>query len=302
MPELPEVEHVVRALRHSILGRRVVATEIRLPKLILPSSPSIFNRKLKGATITCVGRRGKFILIELDSRGALPDGRAKARRRDRTRPKPQRQQALVLVVHLRMTGKFLSLNPEEALPKHAHAVFYLDNDRRLVFCDQRKFGVMKLIKRSDLSRTKGIRELAPEPFGEDFGLAYLKETLARSRRTLKTLLLDQTKVLGLGNIYAAEALFRAGVSPFKEAASLSSKRVARLHQAILDVLSEAISDSSTSRVDLEQPHGFSYGEAFERFWQVYEREGEPCVNCGASIRRIAHGGRSTYWCARCQRR
>jgi formamidopyrimidine-DNA glycosylase len=150
--------------------------------------------------------------------------------------------------------------------------------------------------------TKGIRELAPEPFGEDFSLAYLKETLARSRRTLKTLLLDQTRVLGLGNIYAAEALFRAGVNPFKTAATLSSRRVERLHQAILDVLTEAISDSSTSRVNLEHPNGFSYGEAFERFWQVYEREGEPCVKCGSRIRRIAHGGRSTYWCPKCQRR
>jgi formamidopyrimidine-DNA glycosylase len=302
MPELPEVEHVVRALHRVIVGRRIIATEIRLPKLILPASSSIFNRKLKGATITGVGRRGKFILIEIESDGALPDGRATAPHRPRERRKPAPQQGLVLVVHLRMTGKFLYLSADDALPKHTHAIFYLENDRRLVFCDQRQFGVMKLVKRTALSTTKGISELAPEPFGEDFSLAYLKATLARSRRTLKTLLLDQTKVLGLGNIYAAEALFRAGVSPFKEAASLSSKRVARLHQAILDVLSDAISDSSTSRVDLEQPNGFSYGEAFERFWQVYEREGESCVNCGGRIRRIQHGGRSTYWCSRCQRR
>jgi formamidopyrimidine-DNA glycosylase len=302
MPELPEVEHVVRALRRVILDRRIIATEIRLPKLILPSSSSVFNRNLKGATITGVGRRGKFILIEIESGRALPHGRATTPRRRRELQKPARQQGLVLVVHLRMTGKFLYLTPDDALPKHAHAIFYLENDRRLVFCDQRKFGVMKLVKRTALSTTKGISELAPEPFGEDFSLAYLKATLARSRRALKTLLLDQTKILGLGNIYAAEALFRAGVSPFKEAASLSSKRVARLHQAILDVLSDAISDSSTSRVDLEQPNGFSYGEAFERFWQVYEREGEPCVNCGGRIRRIAHGGRSTYWCPKCQRR
>jgi formamidopyrimidine-DNA glycosylase len=150
--------------------------------------------------------------------------------------------------------------------------------------------------------TKGIRELAPEPFGEDFSLAYLKDTLARSRRTLKTLLLDQTRVLGLGNIYAAEALFRAGINPFKVASTLSSRRVERLHQAIVKVLSDAISESSTSRVNLEQSNRFSYGEAFERFWQVYEREGEPCVKCGARIRRIAHGGRSTYWCPKCQRR
>src|SRR6266568_152924 len=277
MPELPEVEHVVRALRHVIVGRTIVATEVRLPKLIGPTSTAVFKRKLKSSRITGVSRRGKYILIELDS--------------DR-----------ILAVHLRMTGKFLYLNAEDDLPKHAHAIFYLDNDRRLVFRDQRQFGVMKLVASGDISRTKGIRELAPEPFGEDFSPAYLREIVARSRRSLKTLLLDQTKVLGLGNIYAAEALFRAGINPFKIAAQLSSRRVPRLHQAIRDVLGDAITDSSTSRINLEHPNGFSYGEAFERFWQVYEREGEPCFKCGARIRRITHGGRSTYWCPRCQRR
>ena len=277
MPELPEVEHVVRALRHVIVGRTIVATEVRLPKLIGPTSTSVFKRKIKSSRITDVSRRGKYILIELDS--------------DR-----------VLAVHLRMTGKFLYLTGDDDLPKHSHAIFYLDNERRLVFRDQRQFGVMKLVARARLAQTKGIRELAPEPLSDDFSPAYLREIVARSRRSLKTLLLDQTKVLGLGNIYAAEALFRAGINPFKIAAQLSSPRVPRLHQAIRDVLRDAITDSSTSRINLEHPNGFSYGEAFERFWQVYEREGEPCVKCGARIRRIAHGGRSTYWCPRCQRR
>ena len=277
MPELPEVEHVVRALRHVIVGRTIVATEVRLPKLIGPTSTAVFKRKLKSSRITGVSRRGKYILIELDS--------------DR-----------ILAVHLRMTGKFLYLNAEDDLPKHAHAIFYLDNERRLVFRDQRQFGVMKLVARARLAQTKGIRELAPEPLSDDFSPAYLREIVARSRRSLKTLLLDQTKVLGLGNIYAAEALFRAGINPFKIAAQLSSRRVPRLHQAIRDVLGDAITDSSTSRINLEHPNGFSYGEAFERFWQVYEREGEPCFKCGARIRRLTHGGRSTYWCPRCQRR
>src|SRR6267142_765018 len=293
MPELPEVEHVVRALRRVVIGRRVVAIEITLPKLIAPTTPSAFKRKLKGSTITGVSRRGKFILNELERGRALPHGRASA---------PARHPDLVLAVHLRMTGKFLYLTADDEVPKHARAIFYLDNDRRLVFSDQRKFAVMKLAAKARLTRTKGIAELAPEPFSDDFNVVYLKATLARSRRSLKTLLLDQTRVLGLGNIYAAEALFRAGVSPFKEAASLSSKRVERLHQAILDVLSDAISESSTSRVNLEHRNGFSYGEAFERFWQVYERKGEPCVNCGSRIRRMTHGGRSTYWCPKCQRR
>ncbi|CAN5817467.1 MAG: bifunctional DNA-formamidopyrimidine glycosylase/DNA-(apurinic or apyrimidinic site) lyase [Pyrinomonadaceae bacterium] len=277
MPELPEVEHVVRALRRAVLGRQIVATEIRLAKLISPTSPFVFNGKLKGSRISAVGRRGKFILIELDS-------------------------GKVLVVHLRMTGAFLVLSPEDALPRHAHAVFYLDDERRLVFRDQRQFGVMKLVANSRLSKTKGITELAPEPFSDEFSVGYLKETVARSRRTLKTLLLDQTRILGLGNIYAAEALFRAGINPFKTASDLSVRRVKRLHQAIRDVLRAAVSGSSTSRINLENPNGFSYGEAFGKAWQVYEREGKACFKCGARIRRLTHGGRSTYWCPRCQRR
>ena len=300
MPELPEVEHVVRALRRVIVGRTIIASQIKLPKLVAPASPSAFKRKLKGSTITGVSRRGKFILIELDPNRALRHGRASAT--ERTSQKPARKQGLVLAVHLRMTGKFLYLDMDADLPRHSHAVFYLDNERRLVFRDQRQFGIMKLISRSRLHRTKGIVELAPEPLSDDFSVDYLKHVFARSRRTLKTLLLDQSRVLGLGNIYAAEALFRAGINPFKTSAQLSTKRVARLHTAIVEVLRDAITDSSTSRIDLAQPNGFSYGEAFERFWQVYEREGEPCFRCGARIRRVAHGGRSTYWCPRCQRR
>jgi formamidopyrimidine-DNA glycosylase len=232
---------------------------------------------LKGSRISGLGRRGKFILIELDS-------------------------GKMLVVHLRMTGKFLVLTPDDSLPPHAHAVFYLDDERRLVFRDQRQFGVMRLVAHSRLSKTKGISKLAPEPFSEDFSVNYLKETLAKSRRTLKTLLLDQTKVVGLGNIYAAEALFRSGINPFKTASDLSTRRVERLHQAIRDVLRAAVSGSSTSRLNLENPNGFSYGEAFGRAWQVYEREGDACFKCGTRIRRLTHGGRSTYWCPRCQRR
>ncbi|HMH42478.1 MAG TPA: bifunctional DNA-formamidopyrimidine glycosylase/DNA-(apurinic or apyrimidinic site) lyase [Pyrinomonadaceae bacterium] len=288
MPELPEVEHVVRALR-VVVGRTIIASEVHLPKLIAPLTASQFNRKIEGASITDVSRRGKFILIECQKPA-------------RKRGQHARSDDLIIAVHLRMTGKFLYLNADDDLPKHSHAIFYLDNDRRLVFRDQRQFGVMKLISASDLPQTKGISELAPEPFGDEFNFDYFKSVLQRSQRSLKTLLLDQTKVLGLGNIYAAEALFRARISPFKNASELSSQRAARLHQSIVEVLRDAITDSSTSRIDLEQPDGFSYGEAFERFWDVYEREGEPCVKCGTKIRRVAHGGRSTYWCPKCQRR
>jgi len=277
MPELPEVEHVVRALRRTVVGSRIVAAEVTLPKLISPSKASAFNRKIKNSVISGISRRGKYILIELDS--------------DR-----------LLMVHLRMTGKFLVLSPDDELPRHTHAVFYLDDERRLVFRDQRQFGVMRLVARSRLNNTKGIGELAPEPFSEDFSVHYLKQTFARSRRTLKTLLLDQTRVLGLGNIYAAEALFRAGINPFVISSELSGRRAEKLHQSIRDVLRAAVSGNSARRLNLENPNGFSYGEAFGKVWQVYEREGEPCFKCGTRIRRLTHGGRSTYWCPKCQRR
>jgi formamidopyrimidine-DNA glycosylase len=292
MPELPEVEHVVRALRRAVVGRTIVATEINLPKLIAPTTPSLFKRKLKNLTITGVSRRGKFILIELCRPGALLSDAERGNR------KPAHQQGQVLLVHLRMTGKFLYLNSEEELPKHSHAVFYLDNERRLVFRDQRQFGIMRLAPAAQLSQTKGIAELAPEPFSEEFSVDYLREVFRRSPRSLKTFLLDQTRVLGLGNIYAVEALFRARINPFRPVNKLSAKRVARLHAAIQEVLDFAI-QHIRGGFNLEE--GFSYGEAFERFWQVYEREGEACVNCGTRIRRITHGGRSTYWCPRCQR-
>jgi len=303
MPELPEVEHVVRALRRVVVGRKIIASEVRLPKLISPLSPLSFNRRIKNTAITGISRRGKFILIELARNVAIPNGRASDRRSQSAVILPAkratRAQDLILAVHLRMTGKFVLLNTDDELPKHAHAIFYLDRDQRLVFRDQRQFGVIKLVLSTKLSQTKGIVELAPEPFGDDFTLEYLRALLKRSHRSLKTLLLDQTKVLGLGNIYAAEALFRARINPFKPADELASRRVPDLHEAIREVLQFAV-DHIRGSISLEE--GFSYGAAFERFWQVYEREGEPCVRCGAKIRRATQGGRSTYWCPKCQRR
>jgi formamidopyrimidine-DNA glycosylase len=275
MPELPEVEHVVRALRRAVLGRRILAVELRLSRLLHGSSAASLKRKLRGASIDAINRRGKYILIEFDNHQSL-------------------------LVHLRMTGKFLCIPIEMPLPPYAHVVFYLDDDRRLVFCDMRQFGRMRLVTLKTLAALPQIEALAPEPLTDDFSLAYFLETLARSRRSLKQLLLDQTRILGLGNIYASEALFLARISPLKAAQSLSKQRALRLHQAIRDTLRKAIDAGSTLRIDLTDTNG-SYIGSTERFWRVYEREGEPCVNCGAKIRRVVQGGRSTYFCPRCQR-
>jgi formamidopyrimidine-DNA glycosylase len=275
MPELPEVEHVVRALRPAVVGRRILAAELKLKRTAPEISKPAFNRLLHNSLITGVSRRGKYILLELDS--------------DR-----------LLTTHLRMTGKFVCLTRDNNLPPYAHVVFHLDDDRRLVFCDMRQFGRMRLV--SNRNRLpKEIVALAPEPLSTDFTEDYFRETLRKSRRSLKQLLLDQTRVLGLGNIYAAEALFLAGVNPMKSSDRLSKARTQKLYQAVRDVLQEAIDAGSTLRIDLADGNGDYIGSS-ERFWRVYEREGEPCVKCGTKIRRVVHGGRSTYYCPKCQRR
>jgi len=276
MPELPEVEQVVRALARAISGRRILAAELRLKRTAPGISAVNFNRRLRNSIITSVNRRGKYILIELDS-------------------------DQVLTTHLRMTGKFVSIPAGEPLPRYAHVVFHLDNDRSLIFCDMRQFGRMRILTANKVLQARELRMLAPEPLSVDFSTDYFIDTLARSRRSLKQLLLDQTKVLGLGNIYAGEALFLARISPFKSADSLSRRRGLRLYEAIREVLQEAINLGSTLRIDLSDGGGVYFASP-ERFWRVYEREGEACVNCGKKIRRVVHGGRSTYYCPGCQKR
>ncbi|HEX5708901.1 MAG TPA: bifunctional DNA-formamidopyrimidine glycosylase/DNA-(apurinic or apyrimidinic site) lyase [Pyrinomonadaceae bacterium] len=277
MPELPEVELVARSLDRLVAGRQITSARLLRARLAPETTPRTFSRRLNGARIERVGRRGKHILFELDA------GR-------------------VLIAHLRMTGRFLLLPPERPLPAHTHALFQLDDARRLVFSDQRHFGMMKLVAREELDAAKELRALAPEPFSADFTVEYLRDALARSRRALKETLLDQTKVTGLGNIYAAEALLVARVSPFVASNRLSPRRVARLREAILEILSDSIAHGSTMNVDPEDIDGSYYGGAFEGRWRVYDREGEPCVYCRARVRRVTHAGRSTYFCPRCQRK
>ena len=277
MPELPEVELVARALDGLVSSRRVVAARLLRAGLVPDAPPAVFARRLRGRRIERVTRRGKHVLFEFEG-------------------------GLVLVAHLRMTGRFLLLPLEAELPKHTHALFYLDDGRRLAFSDQRHFGMMKLVATAELARTKELRLLAPEPFSAVFTPEYLRATFARTRRTLKETLLDQTKVTGLGNIYAAEAMFLARINPFRTASEISTRRLPRLHRAILDVFDEAITHGSTMNVDPEDIEGSYYGGGYEGHWRVYAREGEPCLACRARIQRIAQAGRSTFFCPRCQRR
>ena len=276
MPELPEVEHVTRILDRLLRGRLISGAVLKRERLAPAHSPEDFSLLISAAVISFVHRRGKNILIDLST-------------------------GKTLIVHLRMSGRFMLLAAEVSDPKFAHAVFYLDRDERLVFEDQRHFGFMRIVDTDQLERSPELAKLAPEPFSEAFSPGYLFAASRPVRRSLKEFLLDQTRICGLGNIYASEALFLAGVDPRKPAASISKMRAARLHASICQVLSEAIEHSSRVEVDpADIGGGYFYGSG-PYGWLVYGREDQACVNCNRPIIRLKQGGRSTFFCPKCQR-
>src|ERR1044072_4555906 len=276
MPELPEVELVAPSLDPLVTGLRIEAAKLIRPGLAPENTPREFARTLRGAKFERVGRRGKHMLAELNN-------------------------GQVLITHLRMPGRFLLLPARKSLPKHTHALFRLDDGRRLAFTDQRHFGLMKVVSAERLHEARELRGLAPEPFSEEFTTDYLASVLAHTNRVLKDVLLDQTKVTGLGNIYAAEVLHLARVNPFSTASHIQRRQVTRLPRAILDVLGEALAHGSTMNVDPENIDGSYFGGGgYNGRWRVYDREGEPCPKCKDPIRRTTHAGRSPYYCAPCQ--
>jgi formamidopyrimidine-DNA glycosylase len=277
MPELPEVEMVARHLRALIAGRTITKAHLLRAGLAPENSPRQFAACLKGARVEEVTRRGKHILAHLSNKKTW-------------------------ITHLRMTGRFVHVDANEALPPHTHAAFWLDNGRKLLFADQRHFGLMMVVKSSELASVSHLSKLAPEPFDPAFSADYLRETLKRSKQAIKLFLLDQTRVVGLGNIYAAEALHRAKINPQLPSNKLSRPRTEALYREIIAVLTESIEAGSRLETDPREVYG-RYGDgAYETSWRVYEREGMPCLNCGSAIRRLAQGGRSTYFCPRCQKR
>ncbi len=275
MPELPEVEIVTRRLRQLVGGRTIIKAQLIRAGLAPENSPRQFRLWLKGARVEEVTRRGKHILVHLSN------GRT-------------------LITHLRMTGRYIYLDHVAEHTPHTHAVLWLDNDKKLLFDDQRHFGLMMVVRTNELDRVKHLSKLAPEPFSQEFSPDYLRDALKRSRQQIKLALLDQTKVVGLGNIYASEALHRAKINPRLAAHKLSKPRVESLRQEIIAVLTEAIAndgefDRETGDLDA------SYGR-YDAVARVYEREGLPCLTCAALIRRFTQGARSTYYCPRCQNR
>lgn len=270
MPELPEVETTVRGLRPVLEGRRLIAAEARRPDLRRPFPPDL-RQRLTGATVTGLARRAKYGLIDTD-RGDT------------------------LIFHLGMSGRW-RIDPA-VLGVHDHFVLETDERRQLALHDPRRFGSLDLLRTDDVGRYEPFLRMGPEPLGARFTGAYLRQALNGRAAPIKALLLDQRIVAGLGNIYVCEALHMAGIAPARAGGRIGKERLARLAEAIKAVLLAAIEAGGSTLRDYARPDGeLGY---FSKQWQVYGREGEPC-RCGAPIRRRAEGGRSTFFCASCQR-
>ena len=291
MPELPEVETIVRRLARRLPGRTIVRADVRRPNVVR-GSPRKLERALEGATIASVGRRGKFLVFR------LADGR-------------------VWWSHLRMTGQWRVDRPRKGARSgrgrvareaaraeddpYARAVFDLDDGTRLTFVDVRTLGEMEVLSARGWARRESA--MGVEPLSPQFTPELLSDLLATSRRPVKEFLLDQSRIAGIGNIYASEALWRARISPRRRARNVGPARARELHPAIVSVLSEAIRKAGTTLGETSQDYVDSEGVpgGFQESLAVYDREGEPCQRCRTPIRRIVQGQRSTYYCPTCQR-
>jgi len=271
MPELPEVETVVRALRKCVIGQTITWVDVNRDDRIYPAK-SEFISLLAGETIKAIRRRGKNILIDLTG-------------------------GKTLWVHLKMTGHFYYLPSSVPIEKHDHIVFHLlENGNNLRFNDYRRFGRLRIFPTPEIMKQKGLAELGPEPL--DINRKQFVSLLKNSRRMIKPALLDQTYIAGLGNIYTDEALYRARIHPRRLTDSLSTQKAGELHGYIQDILKKAIRLMGTS-VDTFAGVNGRPGR-FQKYLMAYGREGEPCDRCGRKIRREKIGSRSAHYCPRCQ--
>jgi formamidopyrimidine-DNA glycosylase len=275
MPELPEVETVVRGLRASLPGRRIV--EVRFGKTDFVEDPAAIAERLPGMRISDVKRLGKFISIGLEG-GAAP-GRGRSR----------------LVIHLGMTGQLTLPRSGESVAPHTHGFFALDDGRELRYTDIRRFGRMLLVAEEKLTEFEG--ELGQEPL--EISAEEFCRQFGSRRARLKALLLDQKLLRGIGNIYADESLFRARLHPARVAEKLTKKELLALHRSVREVLEDAIRLRGSSISDYVDSEG-NRGE-FQLRHRVYQRDGKPCFRCRTKIRRVIVAGRSSHFCPRCQR-
>ncbi len=269
MPELPEVETTVAGLRPVLEGKRLTLVEPRRADLRRPI-PTDLRQRMTGARVVELSRRAKYGLIETD-RGD------------------------VMIFHLGMSGRW-RIDPTE-LEKHDHLLLETEENRRLVLNDPRRFGSLDLIRADEVDEFGPFAAMGPEPLGDDFNGAYLKAVTKDRKAPIKQLLLDQRNVAGLGNIYVCEALHMAGIAPSRMGGGISKPRYDKLVTAIKMVLKAAIAAGGSSLRDFVQPDGeLGY---FSKEWLVYGREGEDCA-CGAPVLRKVDGGRSTFYCRKCQ--
>jgi formamidopyrimidine-DNA glycosylase len=275
MPELPEVETIRRQLEPRIAGRTITDAEVLDPLWCAPTPAAEVEAALRGAEIQCVGRRGKYLILELDDERFL-------------------------VMHLRMTGNFLwigSAAPEDR--PYLRVRLVLDDGARLFFVDLRRFGTGRVIEDRDALRGYLAARLGPEPLEPAFTADVLRRAAKGRKAPVKAFLLDQRRIAGVGNIYADEALFRARIHPLKPAGSLRIGELQRLRDSIVDVLEEGI-ESFGASIDRYRDANGDEGQMQNRF-RIHMREGEPCPVCGTKVRKLRAAGRGTYICPRCQR-
>lgn len=273
MPELPEVEQVRLSLVPHVVGRKFTGVRVDVPKMVLHPDVEEFSKALIGRTVTGVGRRGKYLRLELDN-------------------------GTWLLVHLRMTGALLAVKKELPEPRFTHLVFQLDGPENLYFTDIRKFGVVALID-GDGYEDKGYASLGPEPMDAALTPQYLKEKAKGKSTVLKSFLLDQSVIAGLGNIYVDEALFAAGVRPTRRVNRITRKEWESLTLAIKAVITQGLEHHGTTFRNYQDADGHMGDNS--RYLQVYHRKGLPCLRCGTLLKQIKVGGRGSVYCPHCQK-
>lgn len=274
MPELPEVETIRRTLEPYLKGLMLQRAEVLSPSLRQPLAGESFTRLL-GQTVHNLTRRGKFLIFELQSD--------------------------VLVCHLGMSGRLLLHLRPQPLPAHTHLVLDFANLTRLIYVDPRRFGLLAVIAHEELATFSGLSQLGPEPFATESVVASLEAAKARSRRFIRDVLLDQRTVAGVGNIYACEALFTAGIRPTRRISELSRHALRRLAEALALVLEKAIQAGGTTLRDKGFRNALGEWGYFAVDLAVYGRQGQPCRVCAAPVVRRLVLGRSAYYCRQCQR-